>query len=232
MPKTILVIDDDPDLLRMVDFVLAREGYHVITAASGEEGLKQAYAHHPDLIILDIMMPHMDGWQLCSRLRHISDTPIIILTAKTTKVDLQRGFALGADDYLTKPCDFGELKARLKARLRRSELSPTLDVYDDGSLRIDLTTSTVSRNGHEVYLTPTEQRLLFYLVHQRGRVISHEQLIYHVWGDNREKDTRSLNVYIHYLRRKIERNPREPEYLCTSWGRGYYFADHGTSVNK
>ncbi len=232
MPKTILVIDDDPDLLRMVHFVLSREGYVVITATTGQEGLRQAYANHPDLIILDIMMPQLDGWQLCTRLRHICDTPIIILTAKTSKADLQRSFALGADDYLTKPCDFGELKARLKARLRRSESSPTPDVYDDDSLRIDLAHGTVSRNGQDVSLTPTEQRLLFYLVHQRGRVISHEQLIHHVWGENREKDTRSLNVYIHYLRHKIEEDPQRPKYLCTSWGRGYYFTDHEPPLHE
>jgi two-component system KDP operon response regulator KdpE len=147
-----------------------------------------------------------------------------------TKADLQRSFAVGADDFLTKPCDFEELKARLRAHLRRSKPAPTADVYNDGHLWIDLVQGTIRRDGQEVTLTPTEQTLLLYLVHNRGRVISHEQLMRYVWGSQHGNDKSTLNVYVHYLRQKIEDNPHDPKYLRTSWGRGYYFADHeGTS---
>jgi len=230
MKEKILVIDDDSGLLTLLRLGLEREEFSVITANSGKEGLRQAYETHPDVIILDIMMPEMDGWLTCQRLRNICDTPIIMLTAKTDRVDVLKGLSLGADDYLTKPCSFDELKARIRTVLRRSQggsRNGWQDVYDDGSLHIDLREGTITRQGEAISLTPTESRLLLYLVSQNGRIVPHRELLTSVWGPEYAEEVGYLSVYVRYLRRKIEDDPSNPRYIRTRWGMGYYFAGDG-----
>ena len=230
MSAKVLVIDDDPGLLTLLRLGLGREGFTVVTAETGREGLRRAYETAPDVIILDIMMPDMDGWQACQRLRNVCDTPIIMLTARTGQADVLKGLSLGADDYLTKPCSFDELKARIRAALRRARMGspPTRRAaYDDGNLHIDLVNSVVTRRGEPVHLTPTESRLLMYLVNQAGRIVPHEELLSSVWGPGCVEEKGYLSVYICYLRRKIEDDPDSPAYIRTRWGIGYYFAGDG-----
>ncbi|HID63881.1 MAG TPA: response regulator transcription factor [Anaerolineae bacterium] len=227
MNEKVLVIDDDPGLLTLLRLGLEREGFEVITADSGKEGLRRAYEARPNVIVLDIMMPEMDGWLVCQRLRHMCDTPIIMLTARTGQADVLKGFSLGADDYLTKPCSFDELKARILTVLRRARASSGdawRDAYDDGNLRIDLRDGTVTRRGELLYLTPTESRLLMCLVSQKGQIVPHRELLINVWGPEYADEVGYLSVYIRYLRRKIEDDPSKPTYIRTRWGRGYYFA--------
>jgi DNA-binding response OmpR family regulator len=226
MDQRILLIDDDPGLLAVLKLGLEREGYAVTTAKSGEEGLRQAYEVHPDLIILDLMMADMDGWTACERLRQVSDVPIIILTARSSKKDAVKGLSLGADDYLTKPCSFDELKTRIRALLRRRDRSGENPdaVYDDGTLRVDLRDGTVTRRGEQVNLTPTESRLLINLISEKGQIVPHKELLTRVWGPEYATELNYLGVYITYLRRKIEDNPHAPRYIRTRWKMGYYFA--------
>jgi DNA-binding response OmpR family regulator len=230
MNEKILVIDDDSGLLTLLRLGLEREGFTVITAESGKEGLRQAYEVRPDVIVLDIMMPEMDGWLTCQRLRSICDTPIIMLTAKTDQSDVLKGLSLGADDYLTKPCSFDELKARIRTVLRRANVGSRDDwraIYDDGFLRIDLKDGTVMRQGEAIHLTPIEARLLMYLVSQKGRIVPHKELLIGVWGPEYAEEVSYLSVYIRYLRRKIEEDPSSPRYIRTRWRMGYYFAGNG-----
>jgi two-component system KDP operon response regulator KdpE len=231
MNEKVLLIDDDAGLLTLLQLGLEREGFSVVTAKNGKEGIRQAYETRPDVVVLDIMMAEMDGWTTCQRLRHVCDTPIIMLTAKTGGDDIIKGLSLGADDYLTKPCSFDELKARIRAVLRRSG-EPTREdvqsVYDDGTLHVDLRDGTVRRNDQIVELTPTESRLLMYLASQRGRIVPHKELLINVWGPEYAKEMGYLSVYIRYLRQKIEDDPAHPRYICTRWKVGYYFAGDGT----
>lgn len=233
MNETLLIIDDDPGLLTLLKMGLEQHGFRVLTAQSGKEGLRMAYEHHPDLILLDILMPGMDGWEVCQRLRYISDIPILILTAVDKTENVVRGLSLGADDYVVKPCTFEELRARIQALLRRARqnLNHEGTVFDDGNLRIDLVNETVHRRGEPVPLTPTEARLLFYLVSNAGRVISHKELLTQVWGPMYATETGYLSVYIRYLRQKIEDDPSNPRYIRTRWRVGYYF-DQSTASLK
>lgn len=227
MDATVLLIDDDPGLLTLLRLGLERDGFTVYTSATGKEGIRKAYEHHPDVIVLDIMMEGMDGWTTCQRLRQVCDTPIIMLTALASGNDIVKGLSLGADDYLTKPCDFAELRARIHALLRRSgdaEFAAARRVYDDGMLHVDLWNGIVKRQGKVVDLTPTESRLLLYLASQRGRIVSRKELLVNVWGPEYAKEVGYLSVYIRYLRRKIEQDPANPRYICTRWKIGYYFA--------
>lgn len=227
MNETVLFVDDDAGLRTLMKLGLEREGFGVITAADGQDGIRKAYQHRPDAIVLDIMMENMDGWTTCQRLRQITDTPIIMLTARTDEDDIVRGLSLGADDYLTKPCSFAELKARILALLRRSGTQPPVEremgVFDDGNLSIDLRRGIVLRDGQEVSLSPTESRLLMYLVSQRGRIVPHSELLIKVWGSEYAKELSYLAVYIRYLRQKLEDNPSHPVYIRTRWKVGYYF---------
>jgi two-component system KDP operon response regulator KdpE len=226
MNEKILLIDDEPGLLTLLQLGLERDGFEVVTAQNGKEGVRKAYEHRPDVIVLDIMMAEMDGWTTCQRLRHVCDTPIIMLTARSAGEDIIKGLSLGADDYLTKPCSFDELKARIHTVLRRSGASPHSEkqaVFDDGKLHIDLRDGTVTRQGEVVELTPTESRLLMYLASQRGRIVPHRELLVNVWGPEYAKEVGYLSVYIRYLRQKIEDDPANPQYICTRWKVGYYF---------
>jgi len=230
MNDKILVIDDDSGLLTLLQLGLEREGFEVATAVSGKEGLRRAYETRPDVVILDIMMPEMDGWLTCQRLRSMCDTPIIMLTAKATQADILKGLSLGADDYLTKPCSFDELKARIRTVLRRAKAGSRDDwraIYDDDNLRIDLKDGTVTRQGEEIHLTPIESRLLMYLVSQKGRIVPHRELLISVWGPEYAEEVSYLSVYIRYLRRKIEDDPSHPRYIRTRWRMGYYFTGNG-----
>jgi two-component system KDP operon response regulator KdpE len=228
MGETILVIDDDTGLLTLLKLGLERDGFSVLTAENGREGLRKAYENRPDAIILDIMMAEMDGWVTCQRLRHICDTPIIMLTAKSSGKDVIKGLSLGADDYLAKPCSFDELKARIRTVIRRNGQSQRNDrqlAYDSKDLVISLTDGTVLRKGEPIELTPTESRLLMYLVSQRGRIVPHKELLTNVWGPEYAEEGQYLSVYIRYLRQKIENDPADPRYILTRWKVGYYFAE-------
>ena len=225
--KKILLVDDDAALVKVLSLSLEREGFEVMAALSGVEALRKAYESRPDLVILDIMMPHMDGWTTCRRLREIADMPIIMLTAKGDESDVVHGLDLGADDYITKPCSSEELKARIRALLRRTQAADKANwpvAYDDGWLKIDLSRQQVMVNSEPVDLTPTEFRLLSCLLQRNGQVVSHKELLTEVWGPEYSDQVSYLSVYIRYLRQKIEQNPSQPTYILTKWGMGYRFA--------
>jgi DNA-binding response OmpR family regulator len=225
-PKAkILLIDDDQDLLGVLKLGLEQEDFLVVAATDGSEGLKAAYRDHPDLIVLDIMMPGIDGWETCRRLRELSEVPIIMLTAKTMATDVVKGLALGADDYVTKPFSTAELIARVQACLRRSESrdpSQRPATIVSGELTIDLAGRKVTISGEAVELTPTEFRLLAYLARFRGRVVLHQTLLREVWGTEYIDELDYLRLYISYVRHKIEKDPANPEIIRTAWGQGYY----------
>jgi len=226
MTKRILVIDDDFDALTLLQSALEREGFDVTVARNGREGLRQAYITRPHLVLLDIVMPEMDGWETCQRLRYICDVPIIILSVKADQTEIVKGLSLGADDYMTKPYSFDELKSRIHARLRRTSSKNQQNWkadYDDGYLSINLMEGAARLDGRIVELTPTETRLLSYLVSQRGRVLPRRELLTNIWGAQYEDKVSYLSVYIRHLRQKIEEDPSHPRYVCTRWGEGYYF---------
>jgi two-component system KDP operon response regulator KdpE len=231
LEEKILVIDDSPDLLRIVQLCLEREKYKVFTAINGKEGLQRTYNVQPDLVILDVMMPGMDGWEVLSRLREMSDVPIMMLTAKGREVDIVRGLTLGADDYVTKPFGNAELIARVQALLRRNKASaPTLKTrYHDNGLSIDLDRHEVRAKGKPVDLTPTEFRLLSVLVQNAGKVVPHRLLLTQVWGEEYANEIHYLKLYIRYLRQKLEESPSNPRYILTEWGIGYRFREEATS---
>lgn len=224
----ILVIDDNEALALMLQIQLEHRGYEVVTALSGIEGLQAAYEAQPALIILDIMMPDIDGWEVCRRLRGFSNVPIIMLTVRAANGDVVRGLQSGADDYVTKPFDEGELDARIRAVLRRYDAKQSGDdsssvTFDDGYLRIDLERRMVTVGGEAVDLTPTEFDLLSCLVQYEGRVVTHQHIMTEVWGPQYVNRTDYVKLYIRYLRSKIEQDASEPYYIRTEWGQGYYF---------
>lgn len=222
----IMVIDDDATLLNLLQQSLGKAGYEVITATNGLDGLQKMYEEHPDLIILDVMMPRMDGWETCRRIREMSQVPIIMLTAKDEEADKIKGFEYGVDDYVTKPFSFAELTARVTAVLHRTRQQPPRHepaIYRVGDLTIDLENRRVTKNGEVLDLTPTEYRLLATLVEHNGRVLSHEQLLTDVWGPEYIDDTGYVKRYIWYLRQKLEDDPSQPKYILTERGFGYRF---------
>ena len=224
--KLILVIDDDRDLAEMLRLALTYEGYRVVVANEGRDGLRQFYHIKPSLVIVDIMMPGMDGWVVCERIRELSDVPVLVLTARANESDITRGLYLGADDYITKPFSMPEFLARVKAVLRRSQESQKLPAQSfltiDSRLSIDLTKRRVIVHGRPVQvLSPTELRLLSVLVAHAGEVVPSEVLLEQVWGTGTSKDTDHLKTYIHYLRSKIEEDPARPKHIVTERGLGY-----------
>ncbi len=229
MTSKLLLIDDSQDMQKLVGMFLERDGYKVIRANNGQEGLRQLAQNQPDLVLLDIMMPEIDGWETCRRMREISNIPIIMLTAKAQEIDVVRGLEMGADDYITKPFDLSELKARIQSLLRRTQRmvsdEPSPTILSDGWLHIDLGKHTVMTNGKPIDLTPTEFRLLVALVQKAGCVIPHRQLLRQVWGPEYGDEVHYLKLYIRYLRQKLEKDPGTPEYLLTEWGVGYRFRE-------
>ncbi len=229
MEKVILVVDDEPAFVRLVDQVLTDKGYEMLKASNGQEALRLFFAHKPDLVLLDVVMPKMDGWQTCSRIREVSDVPIIILTGtQKTEDAIVRGLDYGADDYLIKPVGNRELVARVRAALRRAELSSTRDAqqeitYSDDYLTINITEWKVLVNGERVKLTPREFRLLAHLVENAGRILTHRQLLEKVWGWEYVDDLDYVRIYISHLRQKIEPDSALPRYILTEPGVGYYF---------
>jgi len=230
MTKKILVVDDEPALVRLIDQILTEKGYEVLKANDGKEALRLLFAHKPDLVLLDVVMPMMDGWQTCSRIRDISSTiPIIILTGKRkTEDDVVHGLDYGADDYLLKPVGGRELVARVRAVLRRAELPSYLEkgkeiTFSDGFLTVDIVERKVMVNGERVKLTPIEFRLLALLLENAGRILTHQQLLEKVWGWEYTDDLDYVRIYISHLRRKIEPVPTLPRYIITDPGVGYYF---------
>lgn len=230
MSRTIALVEDDPNLRDVVRFNLAREGYEVLPARDGEEALSVVREHKPDLIILDILLPRLDGLEVCRILRKEMSVPIIMLTAKADEVDKVVGLEMGADDYLTKPFSMRELLARVKALLRRSEMphetaspvsSSSGGVVEVGKIRIDLERHVVAIDGKEIGLSPKEYDLLVYLSQNRRRVFSRDHLLERVWGYDYGGDTRTVDVHIRWLRQKVETDPSRPSLIRTVRGVGY-----------
>lgn len=224
--NTILVIDDDSSLLELIQYNLEKNGYNTIIASNGHTGLKVFFDGRPDLVILDIAMPKMDGFQVCERIRELSDTPIIMLTALGREEDIIKGFDLGADDYLTKPFRVGELMARVKATLRRAASKPTetSDVsYTDNYLTVDLNAHRVLVQDTPVKLTPTEYKLLALLITNKGHLLEFRQILEQVWGFEYVDDLDYLRVYIWHLRKKIEPDSKNPIYFLNELNLGYRF---------
>jgi DNA-binding response OmpR family regulator len=226
MAEKILVVDDDDSTVQLISLLLERRGYEVIKANRAEDGLRKAYRTHPDLVLLDIMMPEMDGWEVCRRLRELSDVPIIFLSARTEIRDVVRGLELGADDYIVKPYDSDELIARVRAHLRRSPQPVVSEelVFNGGEFRVNFLNREVRVRSKTVHLTPKEFNLLGVLVRNSGRVITRAELVKEAWGPEYADAIDNLKLYIHYLRQKIEVDPEHPEYILTSRGVGYRFA--------
>ena len=225
MSEKILVIDDDRPTVEYVSAVLRRRGFEVFEAFCAQGGLRQAYSNQPDLVLLDVILPDKDGWEMCRQLREMSDMPIIFLSALKDKGDIIKGLDIGADDYVTKPWDDDELVARIHARLRRSprtNLSEEL-IFNQGEFRINFMNREVWIRKSLKHLTPKEFNLLAVLVRNAGRVVSRTELVTEAWGDEYSDAIDSLKLYIHYLRQKIEMNPQQPEYILTSRGVGYRF---------
>jgi DNA-binding response OmpR family regulator len=220
--KKILLIDDDNTLQQLLGEFLQEGEYVTVGAESGLEGLRLAYQEHPDLVLLDVMLPGMDGWEVCARLREMSKTPIIMLTAKTTETDKLRGFRLGVDDYVTKPFSFAELVARIEAVLARTASAATGTGYVMyGRVKLDTERYQAFIQDRVLDLTPTEYRLLEALVRREGKVASEQELIQEVWGTYHSEDTALVRRYILMLRKKIESEPSNPEYILTVRGFGY-----------
>jgi len=231
MNRRVLVVDDEVSIVKLITFNLEKEGFKTLQAYSGYEALKIIKEEKPDLVILDIMLPEMDGFEICRRIRQEKyPTAVIILTAKDDEIDKVLGLELGADDYITKPFSPRELIARVKAVLRRtSQWDPFLDeqVLKIGELCIYPSRYTVLLKGEPIELTPKEFELLHFLAQNAGKVITRDALLNHIWGYTYTGDTRIVDVHISHLREKIESNPKKPEYIKTIRGVGYKFKEAG-----
>ena len=229
MAIKILIVDDSQDTTWLLKRVLTEEGYAVQVAHDGREGLRQAFDFRPDLVLLDVMMPDMDGWTMLGRLREFSEVPVIMLTAVGGEQSMVQGLDSGADDYVTKPYGMEELKARVRAVLRRRGVSESnrskLLQFDSGNLCLDPASRKVTVRGEVVNLTPTEYRLLLCLAYNAGRIVTSQQILDNVWGPGYEDSVANVKLYIWYLRRKIEIDPRDPVYIQTMRGTGYYLSD-------
>ncbi len=226
----LLLVDDDTMLIKALEMYLARGGYEVHTAGNGLDGLKQLFSLRPDLVVLDVMMPQLDGWETCRRIREMSTVPIIMLTARGQESERVMGLKLGADDYVPKPFSLKELEARIEAVLRRAkatkpaEKRDTSVLYVTDDLVIDSERWEVRRNGERLDLTSTELRLLFFLAENAGRVLSHQQLLEKVWGPEYVDNVNYTKLFIWRLRQKIEADPENPRYILTERGIGYRMA--------
>ena len=223
----ILVVDDEALLVKGIRFNLQQDGYEVITGCDGVEAVELAESQKPDLIVLDVMMPRLDGLDACSRIREFSDVPIILLTAKADDMDKLLGFDRGADDYLTKPFNILELKARIRALLRRSGRAARKEEprneLTGGSIRLDLDSRNAWKGSQSVDLTAKEFDVIEFLMRNPNRVYSRESLLDTIWAYEYRSDIRTVDVHIRRLREKLEENPAEPKHIMTKWGVGYYF---------
>ncbi len=229
MPGKILVVDDEASIVNIISFNLKKEGYEVITANDGETGLELALSEKPDLVLLDIMMPQMDGYEVCRKIREKSVVPIIMLTARADEVDKVIGLEMGADDYVTKPFGNRELIARVKANLRRTianeaaKAPKKTNVAVYGDITIDFKRYEVKKRGETINLTVRETELLNFLATQQSQIFTRETLLEKVWGYEYLGDVRAVDVTIRRLREKIEDDPGKPQYIITKRGVGYYF---------
>src|SRR5215475_6443500 len=224
MPR-ILIVDDEPEMVRGLEDNLRFEGYQTLSATDGRRGLALALSEAPDLVLLDIMMPDMSGWDFCRELRAKGlDIPVIMLTARGEEGDRVRGLELGADDYVTKPFSLRELLARVRAVLRRPGPRERFEEFAFGDVRVRPRTRQVSKGGHDVRLTRKEFDLLVFLIAHRGEVVTRERLLDEVWGYERFPTTRTVDTHVLRLRRKFEADPDQPVWILTHHGHGYKFA--------
>jgi DNA-binding response OmpR family regulator len=221
--RTVLVVDDEPTLVATLKYNLERDGYRVLTATDGAAALSLARAERPDLVLLDLMLPVMDGLEVCRILRRETRLPILMLTAKGEEVDKVVGLELGADDYVTKPFGMRELLARVRALLRRIESPADTETLVSGDLEIDLKRREAIRDGTPLELKPKELELLLFLMRNKGRAFTREQLLRDVWGYDFFGDSRTVDVHVRWLRQKIEAEPAKPVRLITVRGVGYRF---------
>ena len=222
---TILVVVDEALLVKGIRFNLKSDGYDVITGSNGQEAVELTKSENPDLVVLDVMMPVMDGLTACSRIREFSDVPIILLTAKVDDMDKLMGFDHGADDYLTKPFNILELKARIRALLRRSGAGEKQETnrLTGGNITLDLDARNAYKGSELVVLTAKEFDVIEFLMRNANRVYSREALLDTIWAYEYRSDIRTVDVHIRRLREKLEENPAEPQHILTKWGVGYYF---------
>jgi len=229
--RKILVVDDEKQIVDIIAFNLMKEGYEVLRAYDGEAGLKLFLSEQPELVLLDIMMPKMDGFEVCKKIREKYETPIIMLTARAEELDKVLGLELGADDYVTKPFSVRELMARVKANLRRKDSgTDTEEAKEDfietfGDITIDSKRYEIKKRGELIDLTRREFELIKFLASERGQVYSRETLLQEVWGYEYFGDVRTVDVTVRRLRTKIEDNPETPKYVLTKRGLGYYFTE-------
>ena len=226
MKEKVLVVEDDPEFLELTQKWLQNAGYEVVTASDGVEGMRRVYSSRPNLVLLDANLPKMDGWEVCRRIREMSEIPVLMVTVNGQKSDQLRGFGVGADDYITKPVYFPELIARVLAVLKRAgsvtqESGPS--TFDNGEIEIDWRSHQVWVRGKQVKLSPTEFKILTTLIKNRGWIVTHEQLLEKAWGPNYIGDKSFVKLYIRYLRQKIEEDPHNPRLIGTERGVGYYF---------
>jgi two-component system KDP operon response regulator KdpE len=234
--ERILVVDDDPVLLQVIETSLKQGQYEVTVALNGEDGLRLLSATKPHLVVLDIMMPNIDGWEMCSRIRKVSTIPIIMLTALGSQADIVRGLNVGADDYLVKPFHKDELLARVSAVLRRANMPPPSAKaplrFGDGELVIDPVDRQVILAGQHIELTPTEFDLLLFMAHRPGRILSTESIFENVWSYDSDANLESVKWYMWRLRQKIEQKPSSPKYIVTERGVGYRFLPNYGQTQK
>ena len=227
MAKKVLVVDDEKLIVKGIRFSLLQDGMEVDCAYDGEEAFNMAKANSYDMILLDVMLPKMDGFEVCQAIREFSDVPIVMLTAKGDDMDKILGLEYGADDYITKPFNILEVKARIKAIMRRTspERAPQVQssVIEKGDIKLDCDSRRLFINDNEINLTAREFKLLEILIKNENKVYSRESLLKIVWGEDYPGDVRTVDVHVRRLREKIEANPSEPKYVHTKWGVGYYY---------
>jgi len=231
--KLVLVVDDEPRMINFIRMNLELEGYRVISATDGLDAVRKTREMLPDAVLLDIMMPEMDGYETLQAIREESTVPVIMLTARSEESDKVKGLDLGADDYITKPFSPRELISRVKAVIRRAELPAQVEkapIVIDDRLSVDFNRREVIVEGRPVKLRPTEWRLLYHLMQNAGWVVPHETLLSKVWGWEYRDETQYLRLYITYLRQKIEPDPAHPKYILTERGVGYRFVDYKTAT--
>jgi DNA-binding response OmpR family regulator len=233
--RRVLVVDDEPRMVRFIRLNLEQDGFEVVEAQNGIEALKEIRNAMPDLVLLDVMLPDIDGLELLRMIREFSPVPILMVTAKGEEDDRVRGLERGADDYITKPFSPRELASRIRAVLRRDEM-PRMSIHQpvvvDDRLTIDFDKREVRVEGKPIVLRPTEYRLLYHLVKNAGRVVTHDQLLAKVWGYEYREETHYLRLYVNYLRQKLEKDPSHPVYILTDRGVGYRFVDYRPSGKK